>query len=85
MSLSTPFIDHITMGSFMGKGNQYIELVKIVYCKLPTNGKQLPAFLGQGTKPPISEVGGESATTGPPCPLSILNPNIQIKGWLLFC
>ena len=27
-----------------GKGNQYIELVKVLYCKLPTNGKQLPAF-----------------------------------------
>ena len=31
-------------GSFMGRGNQYIQLVKVLYCKLPTNGKQLPAF-----------------------------------------
>ena len=24
------------MGSFMDKGNQYIQLVKVLYCKLPT-------------------------------------------------
>ena len=28
----------------MGRGNQYIQLVKVVYCKLPINSKQLPAF-----------------------------------------
>ena len=32
------------MGSLMGRGNQYIQLVKVLYFKLPTNGKQLPAF-----------------------------------------
>ena len=32
------------MGSLMGRGNQYIQLVKVLYCKLPTKGKQLPAF-----------------------------------------
>ena len=32
------------MGSWKGRGNQYIQLVKVLYCKLPTNGKQLPAF-----------------------------------------
>ena len=37
-------IGHITMGSWKGRGNQYIQLVKVLYCKLPTNGKQLPAF-----------------------------------------
>ena len=45
---------HITMDSFVGKGNQYIQLVKVLYCKLPTNGKQLPVFLLEvkpGTKP----------------------------------
>ena len=36
---------HNTMGSFMGRGNQYIQLVKVLYCKLPTIGEQLPAFL----------------------------------------
>ena len=35
---------HITTGSWKGRGNQYIQLVKVLYCKLPTNSKQLPAF-----------------------------------------
>ena len=30
--------------SFMGRGNQCIQLVKFLYCKLPTIGKQLPTF-----------------------------------------
>ena len=37
-------IDHITTGSWKGRGNQYIQFVRVLYCKLPTNGKQLPAF-----------------------------------------
>ena len=32
------------MGSWKGRGNQYIQLVRVLYCKLLTNGKQLPAF-----------------------------------------
>ena len=32
------------MGSFRDRGNQYIQLIKVLYRKLPTNGKQLPAF-----------------------------------------
>ena len=42
------------MGSWKGRGNQYIQLVKVLYCKLPTNSKQLPAFpleVGPGTEP----------------------------------
>ena len=39
MSLSTNFIGHITMGSFMAKGNQCIQLVKVLLCKLPTIDK----------------------------------------------
>ena len=35
---------HIMTGSCKGRGNQYIEFVRVLYCKLPTNGKQLPAF-----------------------------------------
>ena len=35
---------HITMGSWKGRGNQYIQFVRVLYCKLPTNGRQLPAF-----------------------------------------
>ena len=28
----------------MGRGNQYIQLLKVMYCKLPTNCKNLPAY-----------------------------------------
>ena len=35
---------HITTGSWKGRGNQYIQFVRVLYCKLPTNGKQLRAF-----------------------------------------
>ena len=31
-------------GSWKGRGNQYTEFARVLYCKLPTNGKQLPAF-----------------------------------------
>ena len=46
---------HITMGSWKGRGNQYIQFVGVLYCKLPTNGKQPPAFPLQavtGIEPP---------------------------------
>ena len=59
------------MSSWKGRGNQYIQLVRVLYCKLPTNDKQLPAFPLEampGTEPPASEVGGESVTTLPPWP-----------------
>ena len=36
---------HVPTGSFVGRGNQYILLVKVLYCKLLTIGKQLPTFL----------------------------------------
>ena len=42
------------MGSWKGRGNQYIQLVKVLSCKLPTNSKQLPAFsleARSGTEP----------------------------------
>ena len=32
------------MSSFVGIGNQYIQLVKVLHCKLPTISKQLPTF-----------------------------------------
>ena len=35
---------HITTGSWKGRGNQYIQFARVLYCKLPTNGKQLLAF-----------------------------------------
>ena len=31
-------------GGLMGRGNHYIQLVKFLYCKLPTIGKKLPTF-----------------------------------------
>ena len=40
-SLSTLF----RSGSFMGRGNQYTQLVKVLYCKLPAIGEKLPSFL----------------------------------------
>ena len=35
---------HITTGSWKDRGNQYIQFARVLYCKLPTNSKQLPAF-----------------------------------------
>ena len=35
---------HITTGSWKGRGNQYTQFVRVLYCKLPTDGKQLPAL-----------------------------------------
>ena len=35
---------HITKSSWKGRGNQYTQFVMVLYCKLPTNGKQLPDF-----------------------------------------
>ena len=44
VTFNTVHTGHITTGSQKGRGNQYIEFVRDLYCKLPTNGKQLPAF-----------------------------------------
>ena len=59
--------DHIPTGSFMGRRNQYIQLVTVLYCKLSTIGKQLPTFPHNiwGLN---SVVGGECVTTAPLCP-----------------
>ena len=54
------------MGSFVGRENQYMQLVKVLYCKLLTIGKQLPIFWGLGFAPQTSEVGGECGTTVAP-------------------
>ena len=32
------------MCSLVGKGNKYINLVKVLYCKLPTIGEELPTY-----------------------------------------
>ena len=64
---------HITTGSWKGRGNQYIKFVRVLYCKLPTNGKHYQlSHLRQCREPnPASELGGESVTTLPLCPLLI--------------
>ena len=42
---------YIMMGSRKGRGNQYIQFIRVLCCKLPTNGKQLPAFPLEQTEP----------------------------------
>ena len=66
---------HITTGRWKVRGNQYIQFVRVLYCKLPTNGKQPPAF-------PLETVPGTEprpqrweARVCPVAPLCIL-------GWL---
>ena len=44
ISLSTLYRSYITMGRFVGRGNQYIQFIKLQHCKLPTISKQLPTF-----------------------------------------
>ena len=48
------------MDSFMARGNQYIQMVKVLYCKLMTIRPQM-----------TSEVGGECVTTAPPRSLDL--------------
>ena len=59
-------------GSFMGRGNQYIHLVKVLYCKLPTIGKEVPTFKnrvwGRNSCPERWEI--ECVTTALPWPPS---------------
>ena len=66
---------HITTGSWKGRGNQYIQCVRVLYCKLPTNGKQLPAFPleavpGTEPRPQRWEV---IVTNVPPLPRDIMS------------
>ena len=66
------------MGNFVGRGNLYTQLVKVLYCKLPTLSKKLHTiFPAEGSKfePPTSEVGGKCVTTTPPW-----SPNQDVKG-----
>ena len=62
------------MGSWEGSGNRYIQLVKGLYCKLPANDKQLPAFpleVRPGTEPRSQrwEECYHSATVAPKIPI----------------
>ena len=54
------------MGRWKGRGNEYIQFVRVVYCKLPTNSKQLPVFTLEAVpwvQTPVSEVGCDCVTT----------------------
>ena len=56
---------HITTGSWNGRGNQYIQFARVLYCKLPANGKQLPAFplmAMTGSNPGLSATVAPSVT-----------------------
>ena len=71
---------HITTGSWKGRGNQYIQFISVLYCKLPTNGKQLPAFpleamTGTEPRPQRWEV---SVTILPPWPLEGQRKPVQL-------
>ena len=61
---------HITTGNFVGRrGNQYIQLVKVLYCKLPTIGKQLPTFPHKVRALNRQPQRWECVTIVPPCSL----------------
>ena len=62
----------MTTGSRKDRGNQYIQLVKVLYCKLLTDGKQLPAF-------PLEAVPGQSGNT-----LTSHLPSKHFKVWQMF-
>ena len=51
----------------MDRGNQYIQLVKVLYCKLPTIVKQLPMHGGfyQSTKTSVKQFGYSFAFDAP--------------------
>ena len=49
MSLSTLYRSYQDGYSFMGRGNQCIQLVKVLFCKLSTIGKKLPSFPHMGS------------------------------------
>ena len=71
MSLSTLYRSYHN-GKLEGQRKPVHKLVKVLYCKLPTNGKQLPALGSAVNRTPASEVGGESVTTLPPWPPTLL-------------
>ena len=62
------FTCHIMTGGFVGRGNQYMQLVKVLYCKLPAVDKKATSFPRSGLEfePPTLEMGGECVTTVPP-------------------
>ena len=70
-------------GSWKGRGNQYIEFAGVVYCKLPTNGKQLPAFPLEPIRGSIPGLRGgrrECYNSATVAPRWWLDPNKVLKG-----
>ena len=83
---------HITTGSWKGRGNQYIEFARVLYCKLPTNGKQLPAFPLQamtGIEPRPQRWEARVLPLchhGPPLSKGIITPKLlQLEVFLQIC
>ena len=73
---------HITTRSWKGRGNQYIQLVKVLYCKLLTNGKQLPAIpleAVQGTKPRSQRWKVRVLPLTHRCPLKVTTARTKVK------
>ena len=58
------------MGSFLGRGNQYIRLVKVLHCKLPSISNQLHKAHGWDCQ--AQEWGEEYVIIALPWPLMIL-------------
>ena len=81
-SLATLRSGHITTGSWKGRGNQYIQLVKVLYCKLPTNGMQLPAFpleVEPWTKPGLRGGRRECYHSATVAPWSLVQSSIHCR------
>ena len=65
---------HIATGSFMGRGNQFIQFLKFLCCKLPTTGKKSPIFPHSFRGLAADLRGGrQCVTTAPPWPLTLLH------------
>ena len=66
--LSRHCTGHITTGSWKGRGNQYIQLVKFLYCKLLTNASNYHLSHLRSGREPNPDLRGKSVTTLPPWP-----------------
>ena len=74
--------DHIMMGRFLARGNQYVQLVKVLFCKLPTICKKLQS-LTQGmntTARPLEKWCGNDANFDTACAID-LEPDLTTTSW----
>ena len=72
-------------GSWKGSGNQYIQFVRFLYCKLPTKSKQLPAFpLEAMPGTPARRECYHSATVAPYSPLHHPSGGGVCKGGFIY-